>query len=239
MGEIARAMDAAIFDRRGYPTTSAQAGYDEWADTYEATVATGLDEALLPQLRSIEWRQMDAVVDLACGTGRTGAWLAAKGVGAIDGVDISQEMLALAARRRIYRHLAIGDIADAPLASGAYRLCTMSLADEHLAELGPAYRTAARLLAPGGRYLLLGYHPFFLMNGLITHFHRPNGEAVTIQSYVHLFSEHFDAGRQAGLSLTEFKECVIDEAWLATKPKWRPYLNWPVSFAAVWTRGDR
>jgi len=230
-------MDAAIFDRRGYPTMLAQAGYDEWADTCEATVATGLDEALLPQLRSIAWPQMDAAANLACGTGRTGAWLKARGVGEIDGVDISREMLALAARRLIYRHLAIGDIADAPLPSSAYRLCTMSLADEHLAELGPAYRTAARLLTPGGQYLLLGYHPFFLMSGLLTHFHRSNGQAVTIQSYVHLFSEHLDAGREAGLSLTELKECVIDEAWLATKPKWRQYLNWPVSFALVWTRG--
>ena len=42
--------------------------------------------------------------------------------------------------------------------------------------------------------------------------------------------------RQAGLALTELSECVIDEAWLATKPKWRQYLNWPVSFAAVWTK---
>jgi SAM-dependent methyltransferase len=231
-------MDASIFDRRGYPTASAEAGYDEWADTYEATVASGLDEALLPGLRSIAWSQMEAVADLACGTGRTGAWLKARGVGVVDGVDISREMLALAEQRRIYRHLAIGDIADAPLPSGVYRLCTMSLADEHLADLGPAYRTATRLLAPGGKYLLLGYHPFFLMNGLLTHFHRPNGQAVTIRSYVHLFSEHFDSGRQAGLSLTELKECVIDEAWLATKPKWRQYLNWPVSFAAVWSRGE-
>jgi hypothetical protein len=112
----------------------------------------------------------------------------------------------------------------------------MSLADEHLPELAPAYRTAARLLRPRGQFLLLGYHPFFLMNGLLTHFHRPNGEAVTIQSYVHLFSEHFDAGRETGLSLSELRECVIDKAWLATKPKWRPYLGWPVSFALVWTR---
>jgi hypothetical protein len=31
----------------------------------------------------------------------------------------------------------------------------------------------------------------------------------------------------------EFQECVIDEKWLATKPKWVNYLNWPVSFALV------
>jgi SAM-dependent methyltransferase len=230
-----KAIDAALFDRRRYPTVSAQTGYDEWAGTYEATVATGLDELLLPQLRSIDWPQADAVADLACGTGRTGAWLKARGAGDIDGVDISRGMLALAERKGVYRHLQTGDIAEAPLPSAAYRLCTMSLADEHLADLAPAYRTAARLLRQGGQFLLLGYHPFFLMNGLLTHFHRGDGEAVTIESYVHLFSEHFDSARQAGLSFAELKECVIDEAWLATKPKWRHYLGWPVSFALVWT----
>ena len=25
------------------------------------------------------------------------------------------------------------------------------------------------------------------------------------------------------------------EEWLAGKPKWREYVNWPVSFALVWT----
>jgi SAM-dependent methyltransferase len=235
---MTRALDAALFDRRRYPTASAQAGYDEWAETYEATVATGLDTMLLPEL-SIPWPQMATVADLACGTGRTGAWLKARGVGAIDGVDISREMLALAERKQVYRSLALGDVAEAPLPSGAYRLCAMSLADEHLAELTPAYCTAARLLMPGGRFLLIGYHPFFLMNGLLTHFHRSNGDAVTIQSYVHLFSEHFDAARAAGLVLADLKERIIDEAWLATKPKWRQYLNWPVSFALVWTKADR
>jgi len=232
---MASALDAAFFDRRRYPTASAQAGYDEWAATYEATVATGLDTLLLPEL-SISWSKMETVAVLACGTGRTGAWLKASGVGAIYGVDVSPAMLAQAEGKQIYRHLALGDVADAPLPQGAYRLCTMSLADEHLAELLPAYRTAARLLVPGGLFLLVGYHPFFLMNGLLTHFHRSDGEAVTIQSYVHPFSEHFAASREAGLVLTDLRECIIDEAWLATKPKWRRYLNWPVSFALVWAK---
>jgi SAM-dependent methyltransferase len=112
----------------------------------------------------------------------------------------------------------------------------MSLADEHLAELGPVYREAARLLRRGGVFLLIGYHPFFLMNGMPTHYHRPGGEAVTIRSYVHLFSEHFAAAREAGLVPADFLECTIDEDWLRTKPKWRKYLHWPVSFALTWRR---
>ena len=230
------AIDAALFDRRDYPTATAALGYGEWAATYEETVAVGLDAPLLDRLSAIDFANVAAAADLACGTGRTGAWLKSKGVAAIDGVDITPEMLALAEKRGIYRKLAVGDVGAAPLPAGRYALVTMSLADEHLAELAPAYREAARLLASGGRFLIIGYHPFFLMNGLVTHFHRADGSAVNVQSYVHLLSDHFRAGCEAGLTLAAFDECVIDEGWLRTKPKWRPYLNWPVSFAMVWEK---
>jgi len=229
-------MDHAAFDKRGYPVVPPQAGYGEWAADYEATVASGLDRALLPRLRTIAWGKARQAADLACGTGRTGAWLKDQGVGAIDGVDMTAEMLAIARDKQVYRCLQQGDVATTELPTGHYDLCTMALADEHLKDLAPVYRQASRLLAPGGAFVLIGYHPFFLMNGVPTHYHRPGGEAVTIQSYVHLFAEHFAAGTEAGLRLVEVEECVIDEAWLETKPKWRRYLNWPVSFALVWRR---
>ncbi len=229
-------MDASLFDRRRYPTASAAEGYGEWAATYEETVAVGLDAPLLARVTRIDWANAKEAADLACGTGRTGQWLKEHGVAAIDGVDLTPEMLALAEKRGVYRRLAVGDVAATPLEAGRYPLVTMSLADEHLETLAPAYREAARLLQAGGRFLLLGYHPFFLMNGLITHFHRADGSAVTVKSYVHLFSDQFATGTAAGLSLVELRECVVDEEWLKTKPKWRPYLNWPVSFAMVWEK---
>jgi SAM-dependent methyltransferase len=229
-------MDAELFDKRRYPVVSAASGYGEWAGSYEATVAVGLDTPMLDALTSIDWRDVGAAADLACGTGRTGAWLAARGVRAIDGIDITPQMLDRARGKDVYRSLRLGDVAATGMPSASYALCTMGLADEHLAELGPVYREAARLLAPDGHFVLVGYHPFFLMNGLPTHYHRPDGDAVMIRSHVHLFSEHFEAGRAGRLALVEFRECVIDEAWLQAKPKWRQFLNWPVSFAMVWRR---
>lgn len=85
--------------------------------------------------------------------------------------------------------------------------------------------------------MVIGYHPFFLMRGMPTHYHRATDRAaIAIQSYVHLFSEHFQAARDAGFRLEEFRECVIDEKWVMRKPKWREYLSWPVSFALVWSK---
>jgi len=231
-------MDFSLFDRRRYPVVSVEAGYAEWASDYDSTVAAGLDEPLLESLTSVNWRQVRRAADLACGTGRTGVWLKSHGVNTIHGVDLTQPMLDIAASKHAHEELHLADVASTPLASSAYDLCMLVLADEHLAELEPVYREAARLLAAGGHFVLVGYHPFFLMQGMPTHYHRAgtNREAVTIRSYVHLFSEHFDAARKAGLGSAEFRECVIDEKWLVSKPKWRDCLNWPVSFALVWSR---
>lgn len=229
-------MDSRYFDRRGYPIVGAAAGYSKWAETYEDTVAVGLDRPLLERVRSIEWKSVQQAADLACGTGRTGAWLKQQGVQRVDGVDITPEMLALAEKRGAHDKLFTGDVQSSPLDSSDYDLATLVLADEHLADVAPVYLEASRLLKYGGKFLLVGYHPFFLMNGMPTHYHRADGSAVTIESHVHLFSDHFKAGRTAGLSLIEMEECVIDEDWIATKPKWRKHLHWPVSFAFVWQK---
>jgi SAM-dependent methyltransferase len=229
-------MDFTSFDKRGYPTVDARTGYGEWAPDYEASVAVGLDQPLLERLTSPGWASCTNAVDLACGTGRTGVWLAKRGVQHIDGVDITSEMLEIAKIKGVYRHLQVAEVSATGLRSSNYELSMMVLADEHLAELGGVYREAARLLRDGGNFILIGYHPFFLMNGVPTHFHRANAEAITITSHIHLFSEHFQAGSNARFGLVEFQECLIDENWLLTKPKWRKYLNWPVSFALSWKR---
>jgi predicted TPR repeat methyltransferase len=226
----------APFDKRGYPVVSVPAGYAEWARDYEATLATGLDRTLLEALTSIDWEATATPADLACGTGRTGFWLRQQGVQLIDGVDITPEMLEIARRKGVYRHLDCTDVSRTELPPASYRPCTLALADDHLADLTPVYQEAARLLVSTGYFILIGYHPFFLMSGTPTHYHRVHGEAVTIRCYVHLFSEHHQAGTEAGLELIEFRERLIDEEWLQNKPKWRAYQRWPVSFALVWRR---
>jgi SAM-dependent methyltransferase len=52
--------------------------------------------------------------------------------------------------------LHLGDVASTPLPSSAYDLCMLVLVDEHLAEIEPVYREAARLLAADGHFVLIG-----------------------------------------------------------------------------------
>jgi predicted TPR repeat methyltransferase len=61
-------------------------------------------------------------------------------------VDITPEMLQIAESKSVYRQLRSADVAATDLPSSNYDLCTLVLADEHLADLEPVYLEAARLL---------------------------------------------------------------------------------------------
>ena len=68
------------FDTRGYRTVDVRTGYSEWVATYERTVEDVMDIALLDALEMPPWPSLRRAADLACGTGRTGAWLRRHGV---------------------------------------------------------------------------------------------------------------------------------------------------------------
>jgi SAM-dependent methyltransferase len=228
-------MDMALFDKRNYPIRSVQDGYGEWAATYEDIVLDAMDLRLFVRLHSVAWAGQ-VVADLACGTGRIGAWLTQQGVRAIDGIDVTTAMLAGARAKGVYRELVRGDLRRTPFRAGTYDIVTAALVDEHLPDVRPLYQEAARIARPQGWFLIVGYHPFFLMSGIPTHFNSASGEPVTIETYVHLLSDHVRAGLAAGWTLREMDEGLIDDEWLAMKPKWAQYRNQPVSFAFVWQK---
>ncbi|MGW5515140.1 class I SAM-dependent DNA methyltransferase [Nocardia africana] len=226
----------ADFDRRHYRTVDVATGYDGWAPTYERTVMDDMDLALLDRLRRPDWERVRSAADLGCGTGRTGHWLRGRGVAHIDGVDLSAGMLSVARDRGAHTTLTQADVRDSGLPSGTYDLVICSLIDEHLPELTPLYAEARRLAAPGGAFVLVSYHPQFLMvTGMPTHYTGESGEPLAIDTHLHLFSEHVTAGNDAGWRLEEAAEAVVEEAWLATKPKWKHLLGHPFSMALVWT----
>jgi SAM-dependent methyltransferase len=229
-------MDISYFDTRNYPTLSVEEGYGEWAATYEDIVLDAMDLRLLARIQSVAWDQVQAAADLACGTGRVGVWLKQRGVGALDGVDLTAAMLEGARAKEVYRQLFQGDIRETPLPAGTYDLVTVVLADEHLPDVRPLYQEGARIARPGGYMVLVGYHPFFMMGGVPTHFNRASGEPATIQTYVHLLSNHVQAALAVGWSLREMHEGLIDDEFLAEKPKWSRYHHRPISFALVWQK---
>ena len=96
-------------------TLGVREGYREWAETYEDVVQDEMDLRLLARLESVDWAAAARVLELACGTGRIGAWLRARGVPRIDGLDFTPEMLALAAAKGVYDRLFQADMLDTGL----------------------------------------------------------------------------------------------------------------------------
>lgn len=119
-------MDHARYDKRRYPIVDVREGYGEWVRTYEHTVQDEMDLRLLERLETVDWATARRVLDLACGTGRIGAWIRGRGDGAIDGVDITPEMVEVARRKGVYRTLAIADVTRTGLPAEAYDLCVQS-----------------------------------------------------------------------------------------------------------------
>ena len=229
--------DFKAFDVRGYRTVDVRTGYGEWVATYEDTVEDAMDIALLDELHEVPWSSVGTAADLGCGTGRTGTWMHDHGVSVIDGLDLTPEMLEVARGRNVYRRLVEGDVAATGLQSEDYDLVMTCLVDEHLADVDPLYAEAFRLARPGGTFVLVGFHPHFIMAaGMPTHFDSASGEPVAIDTYVHLLSEHVTAGLAAGWRLVEMRERVIDDAWLELKPKWERLRGQPVAFAVAWRK---
>jgi SAM-dependent methyltransferase len=231
--------DFSAFDTRGYRTVDVRSGYGEWVATYEQTVEDAMDIHLLDALGAVPWDRIATAADLGCGTGRTGVWLRGRGIAKIDGVDLTPEMLDVARAREVYATLTEADVSDTGLQSGAYDLVVTCLVDEHLADLRPLYVEARRIARPDGTYVLVGFHPHFIMaSGMPTHYDSATGEPVAIQTYVHLISDHVSAGLAAGWTLVEMRERVIDDAWLELKPKWGALRDQPIAFAVAWRGQD-
>ena len=227
-------MDHGPYDKRRYPIVEVREGYGEWAPTYEDTVLDEMDLRLLARFGTVDWSAVRAALDLACGTGRIGTWLRQRSAAAIDGVDVTPAMIDVARAKRVYRALHVADVTATGLAAGAYDLCIQSLADEHLADIVPLYREVARVTVRGGTFVIVGYHPQFLLAGVPTHFDRAPGQSITIRSYVHLLSDHVKAARACGFALSEMDEGLVDDDWLQKKRKWERYAGLPISFAMVW-----
>jgi SAM-dependent methyltransferase len=223
-----------MYDARQYRTLEVGPGYEAWSPHYDQKMDGRMDLALLERLGTVPWQEFRTVADLGCGTGRLGVWLHQHGVTHIHGVDCCPAMLRYAAEKQVYERLEIADITRCPFDGQEYDHVITGLAACHVPELRALYAESARLLRPGAIFVLLDYHPFFLLQGIPTHFKSADGEQIAIRNFVHLFSDHVSAGRAVGWELLELQERLVDAEWVTARPEMRRHEGQPVSFAAVW-----
>ena len=97
-------------------------------------------------------------LDVGCGEGRLARDLAALGHDVV-GIDVSPTMLAAAREAAPAMELHLADAADLPFADGSFGLVVAFMSFQDVDDLDGAVRSAARVLAPGGRLCLAIVHP--------------------------------------------------------------------------------
>jgi len=122
-----------------------------------AVHAAGADLAALVEAAALTGRER--VLDIGCGAGHTALALAHMAASVIA-IDITPEMLAvaegLAAQRGITNvAFRLGDVAALPFPDGAFELVTSRYSAHHYAAPERALAEVARVLCPGGRFLLI------------------------------------------------------------------------------------
>jgi ubiquinone/menaquinone biosynthesis C-methylase UbiE len=126
-----------------------------------------------------ERARFDRLIDLGTGAGRMLTLLGPSAESAI-GLDLSQQMLNIARRHVAEAGLSAcelrhGDIFSTGLAAGAGDLVVIHRVLHYLNDPGAALVEAARLLAPGGRLLIIDFAPHDLEHLRLAHQHRRLG----------------------------------------------------------------
>ncbi|MEO9574714.1 MAG: class I SAM-dependent methyltransferase [Lentilitoribacter sp.] len=131
--------------------------YRKWAETYDETFAKATDYVLHLEVARhyVLMGGFGPVLDVGAGTGLCGEALRERGIGPVDGTDISPDMLKVAAGKGAYRNLFKGDLlAGLTLPEGLYQGAVSSGTFTH-GHVGPqGIDTVLDSVRPGGWIVL-------------------------------------------------------------------------------------
>jgi malonyl-CoA O-methyltransferase len=177
--------------------------YERWAPGYQAGPHNPLMQAeqramcaRLPDLAGL------TVLDLACGTGRYAALVAAAGARRVVGLDAAPAMLARAALRERVR----GDLAALPFRASSFDAVVSGLALGHAADLRACLAEVARVLRAGGALLYSDFHPEATRRGFRRGFRAADGQRFELPADGHTVAQHRAALAAAGFERVELAE---------------------------------
>jgi ubiquinone/menaquinone biosynthesis C-methylase UbiE len=188
--------------------------YNEWSAIYDSNLnrTRDLDAELLRA--ALSGRRFESVIEIGCGTGKNTVFLA-EIADALLALDFSEQMLAqarskMSASSATHVRFAQADITTTwPSGDASANLVTCNLVLEHIEDLDAVFAEAARVLRPGGWFVVHELHPFKQYGGTKARFER-GAEIVEVDVFVHHVSDFLRAAARSGLQLVQ-----LDERWHA------------------------
>jgi malonyl-CoA O-methyltransferase len=187
--------------------TSIQSAYDEWSSMYDSNVnlTRDLDAQILRE--TLIGRTFQHILEIGCGTGKNTVFLAEIGQ-TVHALDFSEGMLAKA-RARVQADNVHFETADLTrrwnCADGRHDLIVCCLVLEHIQDLSHIFTEAARVLAPGGGFLIHELHPFKQYLGTQARFER-DSKTVEVTAFTHHISEFTNTAIRYRLRLFQLNE---------------------------------
>ena len=121
------------------------------AEAYSRATARATVQAVPTLLAAARVRPFTRLLDIAAGPGYAAGAAAALGLEAV-GVDVSDDMIAIARLRQPGADFVLGDAASLPFADESFDVAVCNFGHLHFAEPARAIAEARRVLRPGGRH---------------------------------------------------------------------------------------
>lgn len=196
-----------------------ESGYNAWADSYDAMPNKTRDADALALQTILATINLTKVLEAGCGTGKNTTWLAEKAM-QVTAMDFSEAMLQQARAKVAAANVTFvqADLKQVwPFARQAFDAVTCNLVLEHIEDLLPVMKEAARVLKSGGHLFVCELHPYKQYGGSKARFETAAGTQV-LECYVHHASDYFRAATAAGL------QCLRLDEWFDDNNREKPRL---------------
>lgn len=184
-----------------------QNAYDEWSSIYDSNsnLTRDLDGQIVRE--TLAGRKFEHILEIGCGTGKNTTYLAEIGRN-IHALDFSAGMIEKAKAKVRADHVRF-ETADLTkrwnCEDRKYDLIVCCLVLEHIQDLGHIFAEAARVLVPGGIFLIHELHPFKQYLGTQARFERAD-KTIEVTAYTHHISEFTNTASNHGLKLIRLNE---------------------------------
>lgn len=235
-------------------------GYQKFARSREGLSAAAEWPTLVGMMPDVAGLD---VLDLGCGLGYHCRWAIENGARSATGLDLSEKMLAEAAKNNAGLPVTLrrADLDTADFGDARYDLAFSSLAVHYIVDFDDFCRRVRKALRPAGRFVFSTEHPMFAARGVPEFLADSEGRQVSaVREYLRegerktdwvakgvvkhhrVISTMVMALKRAGFDLDAMDEWCPSDEYMAAHPDWAKYRYEPefllISTHAVATNGN-